>query len=239
MVTGTVFISAVASEPEVAPKPRPSRFRGQVANPACERGEHFNGRVIAVSANSLTVVGVNQEYRVSTTGGPTYRVTSSPDGLEIVHTGPGLRVRHIYGEFEPVRTEWVRAAPDGLWYKTADGEVRLLHPNGPVTHTFKASPILAAGDFPEDASNAFTYRLTDVRVGDKVTAIYHPAPAGGLVCTAVSIARRPGGKVPRPPGHRDNYGVSPYWDELMNAAQEREEKEQKEKERATKGQPKT
>ncbi|MBA4062657.1 MAG: hypothetical protein C0501_02910 [Isosphaera sp.] len=86
--------------------------------------------------------------------------------------------------------------------------------------TFPVGPDLAAGRFPADEVDGYRYRLSDVAVGDVVSV--HCGYAGGAnVCRAVSIARRPGGKVP--PAHLPAGRAVKYHD-VANAWQAWEEK---------------
>lgn len=67
-----------------------------------------------------------------------------------------------------------------------------------IIRTFQAGPHLAKGEQdPREDSNS-DYRLSDVKVGDKVITKLR-AVGDNDVCLAVSIRRRPGGLVPPAP----------------------------------------
>lgn len=88
-----------------------------------------------------------------------------------------------------------------------------------VIHRFPAGKALAAGKQEENEGRNDNYRLTDVRVGDRVfIKIYHIGNEN--VCVTVSIMRRPGGVIPPAPW---DDAPSPYH-EYANAMQALEEK---------------
>jgi hypothetical protein len=71
------------------------------------------------------------------------------------------------------------------------------------SRTFRASAVLAAGEFPTDGHAermpSYSYRLTDVRLRDKV-CIGYTQLEGVDICIDIRIDRRPGGLVPPAPG---------------------------------------
>ena len=101
------------------------------------------------------------------------------------------------------------------------GEV--IPPQPPVA--FQAGNILADGGFSEALMAPYSYRWSDVKVGDRVSIRFEKV-GGARNCTAIRIERRPGGRVPaaqlkeQDPFHK---GI-PQWHELANALQDFEEK---------------
>lgn len=87
--------------------------------------------------------------------------------------------------------------------------------------TFRVSEALAAGKFDSGGGSAFSYRLSDVRVGDRV-CIWYNRVDGVDICERISIDRRPGGRIPPAPGQRSEDPIQ--WHEWMNAQQDFEEK---------------
>lgn len=89
-----------------------------------------------------------------------------------------------------------------------------------TTRRYRAAGPLAAGRWDPAESRGDTYRLADVRVGDRV--YLRIAPDGDEdVCRAVSILRRPGGRVPPAPGEPADAAVKHH--EVVNARQDHEE----------------
>jgi len=85
---------------------------------------------------------------------------------------------------------------------------------------FPVSGPLAKGKHPaEDLGFGYTYRLSDVCVGDKV-AIFCSVTDG--VCTHICINRRPGGKIPPAPGEPADIVFK--YHELVQTRQDWEEK---------------
>lgn len=105
---------------------------------------------------------------------------------------------------------------------TATGEFMktIAIPAGPP-RKFTAVGPLAEGGYLKDGFPNAQYRLSDVRVGDKVFFDWRRV---GKVYEVhyVSIYRRPGGRVPRSPGEPP--GEEHPWHERANAYQDLEEK---------------
>src|SRR5205807_144424 len=84
---------------------------------------------------------------------------------------------------------------------------------------------LAAGDFPVPGTvpipihDFHTYRLSDVRAGDRVSIFYNQRINGVETCNAICIRRRPGGLVPPAPG--EDQTRLRRWHDEMNRAEAR------------------
>lgn len=87
---------------------------------------------------------------------------------------------------------------------------------------FEVSDVLASGGYVrKNNTPGDMYRLTDVRVGDKVNISY--SRIGGVdICTHICILRRPGGRVPQSPGDPDHATNKIH--DRMNAYQDAEER---------------
>lgn len=84
----------------------------------------------------------------------------------------------------------------------------------PLSDFLKAGGALKTSDGPLFVS----YRLADVRVGDRVKIVYHPDPVLGDTCHMIGIERRPGGLVP--PAFDDGGKNPPWqWHNWCNASQ--------------------
>ena len=88
------------------------------------------------------------------------------------------------------------------------------------TIEFSVSATLAKGGFDMDQTPGDSYRLKDVKVGDKVSVLYSRID-GVNVCEAIGIRRRPGGLIPPSNGPSDQ--KIPYH-QRMQAWQDFEEK---------------
>jgi hypothetical protein len=81
--------------------------------------------------------------------------------------------------------------------RVGDGAI-LARPAQPPK-LFMGSSALAAGKFTTEHGRSYSYRLSDVVVGDVVN-IHFSRIDGMVICDSISIARRPGGRVPPAPG---------------------------------------
>jgi len=97
----------------------------------------------------------------------------------------------------------------------------LVQKRGQAPREFLLSESLAAGGVPAGASAGDRYSIGDVLIGDLVVVTYGTLPQGN-VCHAVSIHRRPGGRVP--PADDDRPYAANRWHDLANARQQLEEK---------------
>ena len=86
--------------------------------------------------------------------------------------------------------------------------------------TFLLCDDLAGGGWFEDAHSSNTYRIRDVKTGDRVDIEYNRRN-GVDICQQIQIRRRPGGLVPPAPGEKPNEFLKHH--ERMNADQDWEE----------------
>jgi hypothetical protein len=103
---------------------------------------------------------------------------------------------------------------------TIDGGCTIDGNNRPRT-TYPVSAVLAAGGVDRNGIASEVYRLSDVRVGDKVDLFGHRVN-GICTCTRISIRRRPGGRVP--PSQDSETWARFRYHEYANALQDFEEK---------------
>lgn len=89
--------------------------------------------------------------------------------------------------------------------------------------TFPVCEALALGGFRDDGRvlDHFTYPLSDVKVGDKVSIMYSRVD-GTDICDGICIRRRPGGKVP--PASGEPADRKSRWHDNANESQANEEK---------------
>jgi len=73
-----------------------------------------------------------------------------------------------------------------------------LRAAGDQPKTYALSPVLQRGGIPPSSVCTYQYRVTDVRLGDRV-AIHISRWSGVDVCDGVCVKRRPGGRVPPEP----------------------------------------
>jgi hypothetical protein len=97
----------------------------------------------------------------------------------------------------------------------------IVQKRGEAAREFLLSDDLAAGGIPKDATGGDRYAFADVLIGDLVVIRYGTFPQGN-VCRAVSIHRRPGGRVPA--ADDDSAHAKHRWHDIANAKQELEEK---------------
>jgi hypothetical protein len=115
---------------------------------------------------------------------------------------------------------------DTLTLVSADGEKTVLKLKDQPHRRFWAHHALADGEYLRSWGrmpilDQFTYRLSDVRVGDLVNLYIHRED-GYEICDAISIVRRPGGRVP--PAHGESPDTKVRHHERMNADQNLEDK---------------
>jgi hypothetical protein len=82
---------------------------------------------------------------------------------------------------------------------------------------------LAEGQLPE-RTESVSYRITDVRIGDRVVVNRSSTREGLWFCDHIMILRRPGGKVPEAPHDTDSKSRGYAWHEHCQAHQDFEEK---------------
>ncbi|HSQ58650.1 MAG TPA: hypothetical protein VLM40_23215, partial [Gemmata sp.] len=97
----------------------------------------------------------------------------------------------------------------------------VIQKRGQVAREFPLSEVLASGEVPAEATGGARYSLKDVLIGDLVVISYDTFPQGN-VCHAVTIHRRPGGRVP--PADDSSATAKYRWHDLANAKQDLEEK---------------
>ena len=118
------------------------------------------------------------------------------------------------------RTAIGRSIPySGMVLRKTDRTI-LIQKRGQAPREFLLSEELAAGSIPAEATGGARYSMADVLAGDLVVITYGTFPQG-TVCHAVTIHRRPGGRVP--PADDDSPHVKNRWHELANAKQALEE----------------
>lgn len=96
--------------------------------------------------------------------------------------------------------------------------------NGPPMlgkHFFELSANMVAGKLGDRATGAFGYRISDVKLGDKVDICFDSKNMI-LTCKMICIQRRPGGRVPPSPTDKPDDELK--WHERVNAYQDFEEK---------------
>ncbi|MDB5310592.1 MAG: hypothetical protein JWO38_4794 [Gemmataceae bacterium] len=99
------------------------------------------------------------------------------------------------------KVEAVRSGYGGTVTSIGKDSITVKRGDGNPALTFPVSRILAEGSYPRGEPQEFSYRLSDIRIGDEV-GIRYDRIDGVNVCKALLIHRRPGGEVPpanRPP----------------------------------------
>lgn len=182
--------------------------------PKVEDAGSYQGKVLAVTGDSITVQGLNL-WR-------TCRAQEKRDRGVTTITGPVEFFRLERGKaIDVVSGVSATMTRDELSVTTAAGQVVTIRRSDLPPRKFRASAVLAGGGVPNDADDCRAYRLADVRVGDEVS-IEGRKVDGVWECLSICIDRRPGGWVP-PSASAGKTPPHP-WHEWANAMQDWEEK---------------
>lgn len=173
----------------------------------------FEGVVTAVDDRSISVRGFGARVCCAA------QSWSDETGYKRISLGPKMTVSFPDREERYDKVVFTR---ESLTLTSPDGKVTVLRRADEPTRRFPADAVLAAGAFHADELPGNTYRLADVRVGDEVHIRMCRERHDGL-CYAISICRRPGGRVPPAPGEGPNPLPHPFH-EMMNAEQDSEER---------------
>lgn len=174
----------------------------------------YEGVVTAIEKDALVIRGFQIEYQnVTNSGGNETGSVKWADGANLV-------LRLPTGDVQCHRAELTR---ETLTLTLPSGDITTFRRADLSPRRFPVDEVLAGGSFhAEFTDGGSTYRLSDVRVGDEVyirLARYHfDGP-----CYAISICRRPGGRVPPAPGEQRRDGTG--FHDLMNAYQAFEDKD--------------
>jgi hypothetical protein len=202
---------SIATPPQtVFPQTPATDGKGQqpVSRPD-RRNESMCGQVTAIREGSLTLVGIEAEFRgVSTyVAGPERgQTTFSGNPISLVTPTKTVKGAKI------IRTNNAFTVIDD------SGHAVTLYDKDQPSRTFKIAPELAKsverkGVLPSDA-----YGLQDIKVGDYITIRYDRVK-GTEYCTTMRIDRRPGGLVPPSPFEKIDGQLFRYH-ELQNAYNE-------------------
>ncbi|MBX9580931.1 MAG: hypothetical protein K2X87_11535, partial [Gemmataceae bacterium] len=174
----------------------------------------LRGEVTAVDGRSVTVRGFAPLVE------PRPRQVMDPDGRGYTLVGQdGDLVVTLGGVAHLCRSAHVT---DEVWTLTlANGDIRPVRRRDMPAREFPADEVLAAGGFSPQVTACSSYRLSDVRVGDLVF-IEVRYDRDEPVCWAISIERRPGGRVPVAPGQKPDDNIKHH--EVMNTYQDWEER---------------
>jgi hypothetical protein len=205
-----VFLPAAQPDPVVGPSGGPVALAPapRVRNPLLS----FEGVVTAVDGESITIRGFGASVWGSARSG------SNLTGSEQWATGRNMTVSFPDRDVPCVRVERTR---ETLTLTSPTGDVTVLRRADQPQRKFFVDEALAASRHTPDLGTGYTHWLSDVRVGDEVYIRCCKERNDGL-CYAISILRRPGGRVPKMPGEPDD--VDAPFHERMNAFQDFEEK---------------
>ncbi len=171
----------------------------------------FDGAVTAIDSGTISIVGFGVTVRGVTSGG------GSVTGAESYAGGPDMVVGFPDRDI-PCVSAWF--SRETITLVLRDGTSKTLRRANQPVRRFPADAVLAGGGFHKEATPGFSYRLSDVRVGDEVDIRLCRTEMDGL-CYAISIRRRPGGRVPPAPAERADARIR--FHEVMNAYQDYEE----------------
>lgn len=210
--------AAAGGDPPRVPFPPPDRPQEASAS----------GEVTAVDTESITVRGF--DVGLVADGDERYTTHQSADRRVRVNDGPHVAwfgQAGLFGkETRKLRVVRSEATADTLTLYPADGgKPEVLKLADQPERKFLAVGPLAEGGYKKTETPANTYRLADVRVGDRVKVSGIRRGAGEYAET-VMIRRRPGGRVPEAPGEATAPlpDWHPRWHERMNAEQDLEER---------------
>lgn len=196
-------------ERPVAPPPRPA-VRAVVLR--LTRRTSYDGVVTAVDAESITLRGWDLAV-AGRTGG-----WSDPYHREAIEWGNPLIV-HVGGRV--VVCSRLHQTRDQVTLTLLDGDLLPVRHHDLPVRRFRVSRTLAGGGFDPSAPPGATYRLSDVRVGDRA-GVELRRDGDEDVAHQIGIGRRPGGRVPPAPG-QDPDARNPHH-ERANAWQDFEER---------------
>lgn len=222
LFVASLGLSASVAASEVAPPPRRVNYPPR-----------YTGVVTAVDQKSITLQG----FSFDTSGATTETKQWDKRTTVSTRTGKSIVLRSTIGLLYPpkgappvevlhaVRLESshrLLVGPDSFTLTTADGTVTVLHRSDQPPRTFQVTDEHRAGGFSpnETPFSGYTYRLADVRVGDRVSVRFLSTDLFNLV-DGISILRRPGGKVPPAPSEPLN--ISAKHHEKMQAWQDWED----------------
>jgi hypothetical protein len=124
-----------------------------------------------------------------------------PDLLQPKRAPEIQALGHCYGPVTALGADWIEVGPG--WEGPRDVTKKQPEDNKKARRLSVAGT-LAGGD-PDGIGREFTYRLSDLKVGDVVFADTCGARDGAEYCLTIIIRRRPGGKIPPLPA--DDLGV--------------------------------
>lgn len=193
----------------------------------------YGGTVTAADSESVTIRGYDLQFQHR--GG--VRTERAADGVTWVTTGEQMVIFGQNGVFrEGCRTMSIIRVENGhdrLDLHPEVGQVVTLHLEDQPARRFVARGALAEGSYSKREMWGSTYRLADVQIGDRVK-VNGTVLNGVEYIEAISIRRRPGGRVPPAPGQvADPLFIpndsrfkdpQPWYHERMNAEQDWEER---------------
>lgn len=158
-----------------------------VAPQVIRPGGGFSGRVVAVDEDSIRIQGIEAEFR-GVTSYTTERGCVTCFGKPVTLVTP---TRTVAG----ARVVGTR---EGYTVIGLTGAQVIIRESDQPARSFTFSQELAAGGAPEGLWAADSYRVRDVKVGDRIAIRY--LAGDKEVCTQIRIVERPGGRVPASPG---------------------------------------
>lgn len=210
--------AAGAADRPLQPDPEPVVFEQLV----------YSGSVAAIDERTLAIRGY--DGHIGFPGGrPRCKTAPTADGKGTVTTGSHVAYFYDGGPMCQVAraVELVRSeqTPDAWILTPAGGEPVVLKLADQPVRRFVVRGPLAEGEYDPTQMAGSTYRLADIRVGDRVS-IKGVRGFGVEFVEVVSIKRRPGASVPPAPGDlkRPPPLNQPWYHEMMDAMQAFEEK---------------
>ncbi|MDB5309722.1 MAG: hypothetical protein JWO38_3924 [Gemmataceae bacterium] len=200
--------------PHVAPPPRRAILF-----------DRFWGKVTDVGKDFIEIQGLYIEIKGEKRCKTERKLEGRKDVSRDIYTGDAVTVRGPGRLLTATRVE-VSGDLNTVTVTAADGAVSVLRRSEEIPRRFEVSDWLRTGGFMPGATDSDSYRLADVRVGDEVMLefqLYHQEAILPMynICSAISIKRRPGGRVPPSP---TSDPTSKYqYHEVMNAYQDWEE----------------
>jgi hypothetical protein len=204
-IVGALLLAKAGIVVEIAPPPRPL-FRPMI----------FTAKVVEINDKSISVRGL---YMIVT---GVMKAEDRTNGMnpKMIQTGEAMLV---WGSFPSMRATKVVSIPwVGSIVTTPDGLVHEILINEQPLRTYEVCEALELGVFAENMIDMYTYRISDVKVGDIVQLRFLQSDYYINVIHGICIYRRPGGKIPPAPGEKDKQGIR--YHERMQARQDWEEK---------------
>jgi hypothetical protein len=174
----------------------------------------FPGVVTAVSENSITIRGIEAEFR----GAVQSEQSVTERGKVTFFNYYGKQFSFITPTKTFTGVVQVVGTREGYTITDAEGRLTVIREQDQIPRVFKLCKELATGGVRQGLTPANAYRVQDVKIGDYV-GIRFDQVDGIDTCTEIRIHRRPGGLVPPSPDDRGDINGLKYH-EYQNAHNE-------------------